>query len=72
MAEPGDVRQQVLEMLMEKVAADRFPSATMMDMIESLAGPDDVEEYVAILLSKLRDDQFPSPSMLRRVLALAQ
>lgn len=64
-------RQELLETLMEKVQSDYYPSSTMLDMIESLLGPEDVPRYAQMLLDRIREDDFPSIDMLRRVQALA-
>ena len=61
---------QVLEVLLEKVEQDPFPSVTMMDMIEEILQPEDVPRYAALLLDKIRADQFPSLDLLRRALSL--
>jgi hypothetical protein len=66
-----DVQREVLQVLLEKVEGDRFPSVTMLDMIETILRPEDVERYTSMLLDKIRDDQFPSLDLLRRVQAFA-
>jgi hypothetical protein len=65
-----DVRGEVVDMLLEKIASDRNPSATMMNLVEDLLAPDDVPAYVGILMDKVKTDKYPSYSMLRRLLAL--
>jgi hypothetical protein len=65
-----DTRAEVLDLLMEKVEADVYPSETMLNLIEELAEPDDIPAYAAILMAKVRDDTYPSVSMLRRLVAL--
>lgn len=64
-------REELLETLMEKVQSDNYPSSTMLDMIESLLGPDDVPRYAQMLLDRIREDEFPSIDMIKRVQALA-
>jgi hypothetical protein len=66
-----DVRGEVVDLLLEKIASDRNPSVTMMNMVEELLAPDDVAAYVAVLMDKVKTDRYPSYSMLRRLLALA-
>ena len=66
----GDVREILLDALLDKVADDRFPSLSMLDMIESLLRPDEVEIYVRILLRNVRAEKYPSMPMLRRIAAL--
>jgi hypothetical protein len=65
-----DVRGEVVDMLLEKIASDRNPSATMMNLVEDLLAPDDVPAYVGILMDKVKTDKYPSYSMLRRLMAL--
>jgi hypothetical protein len=65
-----DVRGEVVDLLLEKIASDRNPSVTMMNMVEEPLAPDDVPAYVAVLLDKVKTDRYPSYSMLRRLMAL--
>ncbi|MGW1344373.1 hypothetical protein ACWCOV_25265 [Kribbella sp. NPDC002412] len=67
-----DARELLLEALLDKVSKDRFPSLSMLDLIESLLRPDEVEIYVRVLLRKVRRDTYPSIPMLRRIAALAE
>ena len=66
-----DVRGEVVDLLLEKIASDRNPSVTMMKMVEKLLTPDDVPAYVGILMDKVKTvGRYPSYSILRRILAL--
>lgn len=65
-----DVREEILRMLMHKVAEDQYPSATMLDMIEQILRPEEVPAYAELLMQKIRDDRFPSIPLLNRVMAL--
>jgi hypothetical protein len=65
------VRTEVLETLMAKVEADTYPSNTMLDIIESLIGPDEVVDYAEILLDKVRSENYPSLDILRRLMSLS-
>jgi hypothetical protein len=67
----GDGREILLDALLDKVADDRFPSISMLDLIESLLRPDEVEIYLRILLRNVRAEKYPSLPMLRRIAALA-
>jgi len=67
-----NAREMLLEALLEKVATDRYPSVTMLDLIESLLRTDEVPIYVEILLQQVRDETYPSIPMLRRIAALAR
>jgi hypothetical protein len=66
-----DVRGEVVNLLLEQIASDRNPSATMMNMVEELLAPDDVPAYVGVLMDNVKTGgRYPSYSMLRRILAL--
>jgi hypothetical protein len=66
-----DVRGEVVDLLLEKIASDRNPSVTMMNMVEGLLAPDDIPAYTAVLLEKVKTDRYSSYSILRRLVALA-
>jgi hypothetical protein len=57
---------------LDKVAENRFPSISMLDMIESLLQPDEVDIYVRLLLRRLRDENYPSLPILRRIAELTE
>ena len=65
------VRERVLDMLLEKVDADRYPSQAMLDDIESILTPWRRQDYAEVLLNKIREDRFPSRSMIQRVVRLS-
>ena len=67
---PTDVRAQLLQTLLEHVEEDQYPSTTMMDTIEEMLTPDDVEKYAGVLLAKVADDTYPSLGMIRRIRVL--
>jgi hypothetical protein len=67
-----EARELFLDALLEKVADERFPSVTMLDLIESLLRPDEVQIYTRLLVRKVRDETYPSIPMLRRIAALAE
>jgi hypothetical protein len=68
----GIAREQLLEALLDKVAEDRFPSVSMLDLIETLLRPDEIGIYVEILLQKIRQETYPSLPVLRRIAELTQ
>ena len=68
--EQEQVRGELLDLLLDKVAEDQFPSETMLDIIEKLVTPEDTPAYAAVLMSKISGDTYPSMSMIRRVLEL--
>jgi len=66
-----DLRAQLVEVLLAHVERDRFPSATMMDLIEESLTGDETARYAEILMDRIREDVYPSVSMMRRLRALA-
>lgn len=66
-----DVRAELLAALMEKVRSERFPSPTVLDVIEALLTPDDVEDYAETPLERIREEAFPSIPMIGRLQALS-
>jgi hypothetical protein len=66
----SQVRDAVYGTLIDKVRADRYPSSTMMNMVE--AGLDEryLRAYAQVLLDKVADDQYPSLDMLKRLMNL--
>ena len=69
-AERYDARRELLEMALTRVAEDRYPSVTMMDIVEHLIGPDERPIYVEVLMDKIRHEQHPSIPMIRRIIEL--
>ncbi len=67
------VQRALFATLLEHVAHDPYPSATMMGLIEGAIGNDEElrRQYVAVLLDKIAADRFPSVPMMQRVLGLA-
>jgi hypothetical protein len=65
------VREQVLDLLLEKVEADRYPSSAMLDDIERILTPWRREDYADVLMEKIRRDKYPSRAMIERVLRLS-
>ena len=66
-----DVRDAVLDLLLDKVDNDRYPSPTMLDDIERILTPGRREDYAEVLMAKVRTDRFPSHDMVERLLRLA-
>ena len=64
-----DIRREIVNMLVEKIARDRNPSITQMDLVEQLLAPDDVPAYVAVLMDKVKSERYPSLSMINRLIA---
>ena len=65
-----DIRAEVVRLLLEMVEEDTYPSATMLDMIEELANPEERAVYAQILMDNVRASTYPSIPMLRRLTSL--
>jgi hypothetical protein len=65
------VREALLEALLEKVESENYPSSTILDTIESLLTPEAVPRYADILIRGIRESRFPSISMIHRLQALS-
>jgi len=65
------LREAIYQMLIDKIAGDRYPSASMMNMVE--AALDDerlLRAYAEVLYDKVSGDRFPSPDMMKRLASL--
>jgi hypothetical protein len=65
------VREEVLDVLLEKIRNDRYPSSTMMDDVEQILTPWRRQDYAEVLLDKVRENRYPSRSMIQRLLRLS-
>ena len=65
------VREQVLDLLLDKIRQDRYPSSTMMDDVEQLLTPWRRAEYADVLIEKVQDSRYPSRAMIQRLLRLS-
>jgi hypothetical protein len=61
----------IVQMLLDKVREDPYPSATQLTIIEQVIPREMVPDYLDVLISQLADDNFPSIPMLRRVARIA-
>ena len=66
-----DVRRELVELLLFKVERDRYPSVSMMNMIEDLITPEEAPVYARVLMDKIYQDNFPSVSLMLRVRSLS-
>jgi hypothetical protein len=65
-----DIRAEFVELLLDIVANDTYPSAAMLRMIEQLATDEERGVYARILMDNIRSSTYPSIPMMRRLLAL--
>ena len=61
-----------VQLLLEKVRQDRYPSWTQMSLIEESIPPAMIPDYLAVLVEKAAGDTYPSIPMLRRIQRVAQ
>ncbi|HWM00352.1 MAG TPA: hypothetical protein VNP20_23635 [Nocardioidaceae bacterium] len=66
------IRDELVKVLMEKVWTDPYPSIDMLDKIEKLLDPLELQEYAEMLLERIRHDKFPSWGMIYRLHDLAE
>jgi hypothetical protein len=66
-----DVNRELVELLLEKIDEDTYPSTTMMDLVEEILEPHMVERYARTLLEKASRDTYPSMALLNRIRGLA-
>jgi len=69
MAEPS-LRDRFVELLIERVANDHYPSGTMMDQIERNMTQEHRDRYVQLLIKHVAGDRYPSPDLIRRIASL--
>jgi hypothetical protein len=67
-----EAQAQFVEMLMDKVRADRYPSATHLSLIEESIPSAMLGDYIELLVQKVAEDEFPSIPMLRRISRVAE
>jgi len=61
------LRERVTRKLIEDIEEVQYPSVTMMDRVEAVLAPDDLDEYAEALLEKIEATRFPSISTLNRL-----
>jgi hypothetical protein len=66
-----EAQARVVQMLMDKVREDPYPSATQLSIIEGLLSPELAGDYVELLCEKAARDEFPSIPMLKRISRVA-
>lgn len=68
--EIDQTRAALLDLLLSKVKDDRYPSATMLDLLEQLLTPEELPAYAGVLMEKIAGDTYPSASMMKRIVSL--
>lgn len=71
MARQMYIRNELVDVLLERVRSDPYPSVDMLNTLEALLDPDELEEYAEVLLEHVRRDRYPSWGMIYRLHNLA-
>jgi hypothetical protein len=66
-----EAREWLVEVLLDKVSEDLYPSPTYLDLIEQAIPCYMIPEYLEVLMDKAEQDRFPSLPMLRRILRVS-
>jgi hypothetical protein len=62
------IQERFVNLLLERVKQDVYPSRLHMDMLEAtIRQPDDLVEYLEALIEKVENTRFPSHTMLERI-----
>ena len=61
------LQEHYSELLLDRIRADRYPSADLMNILEQIAPPRTLVEYTIHLIERIENDTYPSISMLQRV-----
>jgi hypothetical protein len=61
------LQERYAEMLLDRIRADQYPSATYMTMLEQVAPPRVLVEYIEHLIERIEADEHPSIPMMRRL-----
>jgi hypothetical protein len=67
-----EARADMVEVLLNKIRADRYPSATQMAIVEEIIPRELIPDYMDVLYEKIAQDTVPSIPMLRRLQMLAE
>jgi len=62
----------LVQVLLDKVRNDPYPSATQLEIIEEALPQQMVPDYLQVLMEKAAGDEFPSIPLLRRISRVAE
>jgi len=62
-----ETRAEFVNVLLEKVRADPYPSREQLDLIESSLPPEMVSDYARLLIEKASQEPFPDKETLERI-----
>jgi hypothetical protein len=67
-----DVREWLVELLLDRVRESRCPSYTQLDLLERWIPRRRIPEYLRVLQEKVEQDRYPSIPLLRRIRRVAE
>jgi hypothetical protein len=71
-ADEQNLRERFVQILLDRIRAEPYPSLAQMDLLEStVTSPDQLAEYLEALMEKVESTQFPSLTMMRRIQRIA-
>jgi hypothetical protein len=56
-----------IRVLLDHIAADRYPSGELMDRVEILLDREHIDGYLELLFQKVESDRYPSKELLDRI-----
>jgi hypothetical protein len=68
--EVEQTRAAMLDLLLSKVKDDKYPSESMLDLLEQMLTPEELPAYAGVLMDKIANDTYPSASMMKRIVSL--
>jgi hypothetical protein len=63
----NELQEHYAQLLLDRIRADRYPSADFMNLLEQIAPPRVLLEYTIHLFERIERDTHPSIPMLQRV-----
>jgi len=66
----GALHERFVEILLTELERERYPSSSMLDLLETHMTQQDRVKIANVLLENLAAHRYPSPAMLRRVARL--
>jgi hypothetical protein len=66
------LQERFAETLLDRIRRDQHPSVTQMDMLESVAPPSVMVEFVLDLMQRIEDDPRPSIPLMHRAKRLIE
>lgn len=60
-------RERFQQVMLDQLHNHRFPSPTLLDLLERTLTADRRQEYLDALIDKIAEVRYPSPELVRRV-----